>query len=107
VFHSTWLGHEKPAEGLELLDQALTAEIARWLKWTASVKVSIRCSYERSLPVAGLAAHFDADSMVAFMHRVIEGAAAEGNCVSCHLYAKIRRQGMAEPAPLSFDDQFQ
>ena len=89
---------EKLAErlGWKLWDQALTAEIARLAQVDhASVdrldercdplfyrlmKVFIRGSYERSLPVAGLA-HFDADSMVAFMHRVIDGAAAEGNCV--------------------------
>jgi hypothetical protein len=45
------------------------------------MKVLIRGSYECSLPVAG-PAHFDADSMVAFMHRVVEGTAAEGNCVN-------------------------
>ncbi len=89
---------EKLAErlGWKLWDQALTAEIARLAQVDpASVerldercdslfyrlmKVFIRGSYERSLPVTGLA-HFDADSMVAFMHRVIDGAAAEGNCV--------------------------
>ena len=89
---------EKLAErlGWKLWDQALTTEIARLAHVDqASVdrldercdplfyrlmKVFIRGSYERSLPVAGLA-HFDADSMVAFMHRVIDGAASEGNCV--------------------------
>ncbi|HEV8042476.1 MAG TPA: cytidylate kinase-like family protein [Bryobacteraceae bacterium] len=89
---------EKLAErlGWKLWDQALTAEIARLAQVDQAcverldercdslfyrlMKVFIRGSYERSLPVAGLG-HFDADSMVAFMHRVIEGAAAEGNCV--------------------------
>jgi cytidylate kinase len=89
---------EKVAErlGWKLWDQALTAEIARLAQVDqASVerldercdplfyrlmKVFIRGSYERSLPVGGLG-HFDADTMIAFMHRVIEGAAAEGNCV--------------------------
>jgi cytidylate kinase len=89
---------EKLAErlGWKLWDQALTTEIARLAHVDqASVdrldercdplfyrlmKVFIRGSYERSLPVTGLA-HFDADSMVAFMHRVIDGAASEGNCV--------------------------
>ena len=167
---------EKLAErlGWKLWDQALTAEIARLAQVDpASVerldercdslfyrlmKVFIRGSYERSLPVTGLA-HFDADSMVAFMHRVIDGAAAEGNCVivgrgapyflrdredAFHVFVyapweekirrvrmsgkseedavdlarhnrpgtrdirpKILRQGMAEPAPLSPNDQFQ
>ncbi len=89
---------EKLAErlGWKLWDQALTTEIARLAHVDqASVnrldercdplfyrlmKVFIRGSYERSLPVPGLA-NFDADSMVAFMHRVIDGAASEGNCV--------------------------
>lgn len=44
------------------------------------MKVFVRGSYERSLPVPGLEA-LDADSMLAFMQRVIDGAAAEGNCV--------------------------
>lgn len=82
--------------GWKLWDQALTTEIARLAQvHPASVerldercdsrfyrlmKVFMRGSFERSLPVAGLD-HFDADSMMAFMHRLIEGAAAEGNCV--------------------------
>jgi hypothetical protein len=37
--------------------------------------VFIRGSYEPSLTLAGLS-HFDADSRVAFMHRVIDGAAS-------------------------------
>jgi hypothetical protein len=43
------------------------------------MKVFMRGSYERSLPVTGL--ELDADSMVVFMQRVIDGAAAAGNCV--------------------------
>jgi len=89
---------EKLAErlGWKLWDQNLTAEIARLAQVDrASVermdercdslfyrlmKVYMRGSFERSLPVAGLD-HFDADSMVAFMQRLIERAADEGNCV--------------------------
>jgi hypothetical protein len=41
------------------------------------MKVFMRGSYERSLPVSGLE-HLDADSMVVFMQRLIEGAAAAG-----------------------------
>ena len=44
------------------------------------MKVFMRGSHERSLPVSGLE-HLDADSMVVFMQRVIEGAAAAGQCV--------------------------
>jgi len=44
------------------------------------MKVFMRGSYERSLPVTGLE-HLDADSLVVFMQRVIEGAAAAGECV--------------------------
>jgi cytidylate kinase len=89
---------EKLAErlGWKLWDQALTAEIARLAEVDqASVqrldercdslfyrlmKVYMRGSFERSLPLKGLD-HFDADSMVAFMQRVMEQAAAEGKCV--------------------------
>lgn len=82
--------------GWTLWDQDLTAEIAKLAQVDrASVerldercdslfyrlmKVYMRGSFERSLPVAGLD-HFDADSMVALMQRVIERAADEGNCV--------------------------
>lgn len=82
--------------GWKLWDQALTAEIARLAQVDhASVervdercdslfyrlmKVYMRGSYERSLPVAGLD-HFDSDNMVDFIQRVIANAAAEGNCV--------------------------
>ncbi len=44
------------------------------------MKVFMRGSHERSLPVNGLE-NLDADSMVMFMQRVIAGAAAAGNCV--------------------------
>jgi cytidylate kinase len=44
------------------------------------MKVFMRGSHERSLPVSGLE-NLDADSMVVFMQRVIEVAAAAGNCV--------------------------
>lgn len=89
---------QKLAERLnwKLWDQSLTAEIARLAKcdhhsvarleekvdplFYRLMKVFMRGSYERSLPVSGLE-HLDADSMVVFMQRVIEGAAAAGNCV--------------------------
>jgi cytidylate kinase len=82
--------------GWKLWDQALTCEIARVAKVDQSVvermdercdsvfyrlmKVFMRGSMEQSLPVAGMD-HFDADSMVEFMRRVISGAASEGNSV--------------------------
>lgn len=44
------------------------------------MKVFMRGSMEQSLPVRELD-HFDADSMVAFMQRVISGAASDGNSV--------------------------
>jgi cytidylate kinase len=89
---------QKLAEHLnwKLLDTALTAEIARMARCDQGsvarleervdplfyrlMKVFMRGSYERSLPVSGLE-HLDADSMVVFMQRVIEGAAAAGDCV--------------------------
>ena len=89
---------QKLAERLnwKLWDQELTAEIARMARCDRSqvarmeervdplfyrlMKVFMRGSHERSLPVSGLE-HLDADSMVVFMRRVIEGAAAAGNCV--------------------------
>jgi len=43
-------------------------------------KVFARGSYERSLPMAD-APGFDTDSMVALLHRVIEGVASKGDCV--------------------------
>lgn len=82
--------------GWKLWDQNLTAEIARLAQVDrASVerfdercdslfyrlmKVYMRGSFERSLPVSGLEG-FDADRMVAFMQRVIERAADAGNSV--------------------------
>lgn len=89
---------EKLAErlGWRLWDTALTAEIARladvsseavqlrderldpWLYRLA--KVFARGSYERSLPVESIGA-FDTDSMVRLVTRVIEEAAAKGNCI--------------------------
>jgi cytidylate kinase len=82
--------------GWKLWDQNLTDEIARLAKVDrASVerfdercdslfyrlmKVYMRGSFERSLPVEGLE-HFDADSTVAFMQRVISRAADAGNSV--------------------------
>ena len=82
--------------GWKLWDQALTCEIARVAKVDQSVvermdercdslfyrlmKVFMRGSMEQSLPVRGMD-HFDADSMVEFMQRVISGAASEGNSV--------------------------
>lgn len=82
--------------GWKLWDQSLTAEIARLAHVDqASVerldercepllyrlmKVYMRGSFERSLPIAGLD-RFDADTMVALMQRVIERAAEDGNCV--------------------------
>jgi cytidylate kinase len=89
---------EKLAErlGWKLWDQSLTAEIARLAQvdhteverldercdslFYRLMKVYMRGSYERSLPVTGLD-HFDSDSMVAFLRRVFERAATEGNCV--------------------------
>ena len=82
--------------GWRLLDRQLTEEIARLAKVSEAAvkrceervdplfyrlsKVFWRGSYERSLPVAGLEA-FDADQTVALMQRVVEEAAAAGNCV--------------------------
>lgn len=89
---------QKLAERLnwKLWDQALTAEIARMARCDQNsvaqmeervdplfyrlMKVFMRGSHERSLPVAGLE-NLDADSMVVFMQRVVEVAAAAGNCV--------------------------
>jgi len=82
--------------GWKLWDQELTAEIARVAhvdrasverldercdsRFYRLMKVFMRGSYERSLPVAGLET-FDADSMVALMGPVMQRAAEEGNCV--------------------------
>ena len=94
VLHSGWLGHDSRhyretgvrGEDLPLLKSRpkvlsygtrLSPPKSPWLKWTASVKVSIRCSYVRSLPAAGFA-HFDADSMVALCIVSLKGPRAEG-----------------------------
>lgn len=82
--------------GWKLWDQELTCEIARVAKVDQSVvermdercdslfyrlmKVFMRGSMEQSVAVRGMD-HFDADSMVEFMQRVISGAASEGNSV--------------------------
>lgn len=82
--------------GWKLWDQNLTAEIARLAHvdresvermdercdslFYRLMKVYMRGSFERSLPVKALD-QFDADSMVAFMERVIGQAADEGNSV--------------------------
>jgi cytidylate kinase len=82
--------------GWKLWDQELTCEIARVAKVDQAVverldercdsmfyrlmKVFMRGSMEQSLPMRGMD-HFDADSMVEFMRRVISGAASEGNSV--------------------------
>jgi len=82
--------------GWKLWDQALTCEIARVAKVDQAaverldercdslfyrlMKVFMRGSMEQSVAVGGMD-HFDADSMVEFMQRVIDGAAAEGNSV--------------------------
>jgi CMP/dCMP kinase len=82
--------------GWKLWDQELTCEIARVAKVNQTVvermdercdslfyrlmKVFMRGSMEQSVAVRGMG-HFDADSMVDFMRRVISGAASEGNSV--------------------------
>jgi CMP/dCMP kinase len=82
--------------GWKLWDQALTCEIARVAQVDQAIvermdercdslfyrlmKVFMRGSMEQSVPIRGMD-HFDADSMVEFMQRVISGAAAEGNSV--------------------------
>lgn len=82
--------------GWTLWDRDLTAEIARVAKVTREAvhrcdervdpllsrlfSVYARGSYERTLPVND-ARHFNADTMVAMLHKVIEEAASKGNCV--------------------------
>jgi hypothetical protein len=82
--------------GLKLWDQALTAEIAAQANVDQNsiqrleertdplfyrlMKVFMRGSFERSLPVGNLS-YLDCENLVPFMSRVIEGAAAAGNCV--------------------------
>jgi len=83
-------------KGWELLDQQLTAEIAKLASVEPRVvarceekvdplmhrlaKVFWRGSYERSLPIADDKI-FDADNMVQLAHRVIEEKAKHGHCV--------------------------
>jgi cytidylate kinase-like protein len=80
----------------KLWDQALTEEIARQAHvdrgsverleervdplFYRLMKVFMRGSYERSLPVENLE-YLDCEKLVPFMTRVIEGVAAAGNCV--------------------------
>ncbi len=82
--------------GWKLWDGELTCEIARLARVDQAaverldercdplfyrlMKVFMRGSLEQSIAVDGLD-HFDADSMVQFMQRVIAGAASEGNSV--------------------------
>jgi CMP/dCMP kinase len=82
--------------GWRLWDDALACEIARLAKVDQAaverldercdplfyrlMKVFMRGSMEQSVSVHGMG-HFDADSMVEFMQRVISGAASEGNSV--------------------------
>ena len=83
-------------KGWELVDQQLTAEIAKLASVDSRVvarceekcdplmhrlaKVFWRGSYERSLPIADDKI-FDADNMVQLAHRVIEEKAKHGHCV--------------------------
>lgn len=82
--------------GWKLWDQSLTAEIARIANADQAsiqrleervdplfyrlMKVFMRGSFERSLPVGNLE-YLDCDNLVSLMSRVIAGAAAAGNCV--------------------------
>ncbi len=82
--------------GWKLWDRNLTAEIAGVAKVTHEAacrcdervdpllsrlfRVYARGSYERTLPVTETQ-HFNADTMVAMVHKVIEEAASKGNCV--------------------------
>lgn len=82
--------------GWQLWDRDLTAEIAREAKVTREAvhrcdervdpllsrlfNVYARGSYERTLPITD-ARHFNADAMVAMLHKVIEQVAAKGNSV--------------------------
>ena len=83
-------------KGWQLLDQQLTAEIAKLASVDTRIvarceekcdtlmhrlaKVFWRGSYERSLPLPDDKI-FDADTMVEFAHRVIEEKAKHGHCV--------------------------
>jgi cytidylate kinase len=82
--------------GWKLWDQALTAEIARQAHVDQSsikkleeradppfyrlMKVFMRGSYERSLPIENLE-YLDCENLAPFMARVIAGVASDGNCV--------------------------
>jgi cytidylate kinase len=82
--------------GWKLWDRDLTAEIAQEASVTREAvhrcdervdpflarlfSVYARGSYERTLPVTE-ARHFNADTMVSMLHKVIEDAASKGNCV--------------------------
>ncbi|HEY4962769.1 MAG TPA: cytidylate kinase-like family protein [Terriglobales bacterium] len=83
-------------KGWQLVDQEMTAEIAKLASVDSRVvarceekcdtlmhrlgKVFWRGSYERSLPIADDKI-FDADSMVQLAHKVIEDKAKHGHCV--------------------------
>jgi hypothetical protein len=82
--------------GWKLWDQALTEEIANQAHVDETsierleervdplfyrlMKVFMRGSFERSLPVGNLD-YLDCETLVPFMSRVVESAAARGNCV--------------------------
>jgi CMP/dCMP kinase len=82
--------------GWKLWDDELACEIARLARVDQAaverldercdplfyrlMKVFMRGSLEQSIAIGGME-HFDADSMVRFMTRVIAGAASEGNSV--------------------------
>jgi cytidylate kinase len=61
--------------GWKVWDEELTAEIAR------VAKVYARGSYERTLPLEGESQMFDADRMVAVLHKVVEDVASRGKSV--------------------------
>ncbi|MGH9745809.1 MAG: AAA family ATPase [Candidatus Acidiferrales bacterium] len=81
----------------KLWDEQLTCEIARVAR--VDEKAARRCderrdsflyrlfrvyargSYERTLPLEGESRSFDADQMVAVLHKVVEDVASRGNCV--------------------------
>ena len=83
--------------GWKVWDEELTTEIARVAK--VDHRAALRCderrdsllyrlfkvyargSYERTLPLEGESQMFDADQMVAVLHRVVEDVASRGNSV--------------------------
>jgi cytidylate kinase len=83
--------------GWKLWDEELTAEIARLAKVDRKAaarcderrdplvyrlfKVYARGSYERTLPIEGESRSFDADQMVAVLHKVVDDVASRGNSV--------------------------